>query len=447
MHRATELVRKTPIMRSVISGRTLRLRRAFACVVLMFSATSSDASQEASHYSVDHKEFASQHTADRPEADSPRWRFMHDGVAFLTFNRQGGSRGDTELVSQNWWMGMGRRPLGSGTLTMIGMLSLEPLTVGGEGYSEIFQTGEAFRGRPITDRQHPHDFVMQLAASWRIPLTQRTGFTLAGGPAGEATLGPVAFMHRQSAAENPFAPLGHHTFDSTHLAKGVLAAGVDHGPWAIEASVFHGREPDEHRWNLNDVGALDSWATRLWFRPGTDWEFQVSHGFLKDPEELEPGNVRRTTASASWARQRGPDFVAITAGYGRNDAAHGVFDAVFAEGTHRFGAHAVYARFELVDVETDLFLGELGAESDDHALRDTVGAFTIGALHDVPQIGGFELGVGADATFHTVPDRLQVTHGSHSVSFKVFFRIRPPLSGTRRMWEMTMTRPMAMRRE
>lgn len=50
---------------------------------------------------------------------------------------------------------------------------------------------------------------MQLAAAWRIPLDDRTGFTLAGGPAGEPALGPVAFMHRASAVENPIAPLGH----------------------------------------------------------------------------------------------------------------------------------------------------------------------------------------------------------------------------------------------
>ena len=28
---------------------------------------------------------------------------MQDGVAFFTFNRQGGPRGGTEFKSQNWW--------------------------------------------------------------------------------------------------------------------------------------------------------------------------------------------------------------------------------------------------------------------------------------------------------------------------------------------------------
>jgi len=83
-----------------------------------------------------------------------------------------------------------------------------------------------------------------------MPVTTSTGFTLAGGPVGEPALGPVAFMHRASAADNPTAPLGHHTFDSTHIAFGVVTAAVDHGPWVIEGSVFNGREPDENRWDF-----------------------------------------------------------------------------------------------------------------------------------------------------------------------------------------------------
>ena len=283
---------------------------------------------------------------------------MQDGVVFLTLNDQPKPRGVKEFVSQNWWMGMGSRAVGNGTLILRGMLSLEPLTLTGDGYSEIFQTGETYRGRPLTDHQHPHDFVMQLTAAWRRPLSPRTSLTVAGGPVGEATLGPVAFMHRLSAAENPFAPLGHHTFDSTHIAKGVIAARLDHGPIAIEGSVFHGGEPDEDRWGISDIGALDSWATRVWFQPDERWALQASHGFLEKPETLELGNVRRTTASVSWLTESDAQFTALTAGYGRNDKDHAdsFSDAFFVEATHRFSPHVIYSRFEAVNVETELLL-------------------------------------------------------------------------------------------
>ena len=422
---------------------------ALAVFVALALVPCSAAAQRPSESPIDNQEPQTPvggHGARQESSDSPQWRFMQDGVAFLTFNRQGGPRGNTEFVSQNWWMGMGRRPVGAGNLTLTGMFSLEPATVGSNGYSEILQTGEAFQGRAITDRQHPHDLAMQLAGVWRVPIAGRVGFTIAGGPAGEATLGPVAFMHRASAAENPFAPLGHHTFDSTHIAKGVVAMAVDHGPWVAEGSLFHGHEPDEDRWSISDVGELDSWATRLWFRSGMEWEFQASHGYLHEPEELEPGSLRRTTVSASWMTKPTPDFSAITVGYGLNDKDHAdaVFDAFFAESTHRSGRYVFYSRFEATDVETELLLGAAEHEGGEESpLRDTVVAFTVGAVRDLPPLGGFEFGLGSDITFHNVPERLVATHGARPVSFIVFLRVRPPVSAMGRMWNMTMTRPMS----
>ncbi|MCA1562559.1 MAG: hypothetical protein LC753_11940 [Acidobacteria bacterium] len=203
---------------------------------------------------------------DHAAVPASTWHLMQDSVAFLTFNHQGGPRGGREFVSQNWWMGMAERPVGRGTIRFNLMLSLDPAPVGSDGYREIFQVGETFDGRPLIDRQHPHDVLMQAAVVWRLPLGRDVALTLAGAPVGEAALGPVAFMHRSSAFENPTAPLTHHTFDSTHIVMGVLTAALDRGPWQVETSVFRGEEPDEERWDLMDPGALDSWSVRGWDR-------------------------------------------------------------------------------------------------------------------------------------------------------------------------------------
>ena len=173
---------------------------------------------------------------------------------------------------------MASRGTSHGRLTLTGMFSLDPATVGKDGYREIFQVGEALGGRPLIDRQHPHDLFMQLAASWRIPLNGSTGLTLAGGPAGEPALGPVAFMHRASATDNPTAPLGHHTFDSTHVSFGVITAAVDHGPWVVEGSLFNGREPDENRWTSISAGSI---------------RFRAGCGFGRTPS----GSFRRRRAT------------------------------------------------------------------------------------------------------------------------------------------------------
>ena len=156
------------------------------------------------------------------------------------------------------------------------MLSLDPATLDKQGYREIFQVGRVVRraSRSSTISIRTTSSCSSLPSGGCRSVT-RTGFTLAGAPSGEPALGPVAFMHRASAAENPLAPLSHHTFDSTHIGFGVVTAAVDHGPWVVEASAFNGREPDEHRWDF-DFGRLDSASARLWFRPGATWEFQVS---------------------------------------------------------------------------------------------------------------------------------------------------------------------------
>src|SRR5580765_4945573 len=96
------------------------------------------------------------------EAPAAKWQFMQDGVVFAEFNRQGGPRGGKEFVAPNWWMGMAARSVAGGPLTFTGMLSLDAATVGTDGYGELFQVGETFGGIPLVDRQHPHDFFMQL---------------------------------------------------------------------------------------------------------------------------------------------------------------------------------------------------------------------------------------------------------------------------------------------
>ena len=374
--------------------------------------------------------------------DSPGWQFMSDGALFGVVNHQGGPRGAHEVPVTNWWMGMTSRPVGSTQLTFNTMISLEPVTAGKSGYAELFQVGEALNGLPLVDRQHPHDFVMQLAAVWRIPIGDAAGVTIAGGPVGEPALGPVAFMHRASCAEYPFATLSHHIFDSTHIAFGVVTVAINRGAWRVEGSLFNGREPDENRWNF-DFGTLSSASVRVWFQPTDSWEFQASTGHLVDPEELEPGNIERTTASASWLKENDQDFRAITIGYGVNAAEHGMRQAMFTEGTRHVGLNSVFFRAESLQVETNVLLTDTVQTSDHETERkDIVSALTLGGVRDVLRWRGFEGGLGAAVTLYAVPEALKPSYGRHPVSWQLYFRLRPPARGGR-MWNTTMARPMA----
>ena len=317
------------------------------CVLSMLaSATAADAQVIASPEAHDHMQMAN---------SAGRWHLIQDGVVYGLFNHQGGPRGGDEFVVPNWWMGMLMRDKGRHGFGLNAMFSLDPATVGAQGYRKLFQVGETFEGRPLVDRQHPHDLFMQLSAYWQTTFANGTRVVLAGGPVGEPTLGPVAFMHRASAAGLPMAPLGHHTFDSTHISFGVVTAGVERGKWTVEGSVFNAREPDEHRWDF-DFGALDSVAGRVWFRPTEQWEAQVSAGLLRDPEELEPGDARRGSTSVSWLRWHATGFDAVTGGYGVNAARGEHRHGAFGEFTVERGANSVFGRAEVQQVETTVLL-------------------------------------------------------------------------------------------
>lgn len=369
------------------------------------------------------------------------WSFGVDGVLFATFDRQGGRRGETQFIAQNWFMAMGTRRLPRGTLTLSGGISLEPLTVGKAGYSEIFQVGEAYRNLQVTDRQHPHDLVMQLAAAWHLPVGKQMSLTLAGAPVGEPALGPAAFIHRAASSENPTAPLSHHIFDSTHISAGVLMIGLNRGPFAIEGSLFRGREPDEDRYDL-EVGALDSWSARAWFRPGPEWAIQGSYGFLHQPERLEPGDQRRTNGSVSWFRQRGSTLTATTVAVGRNVRPFSTVRALLVELMHRAGRTSLFGRFESLTVETEILLfPQIVHVPHPGELIHPVKELILGGVRDVANVRGFRLGIGADVVLYGVPEFLQVTHDKRPVSYHVFLRVQPPAVGGR-MWNMTMGQPM-----
>jgi hypothetical protein len=169
----------------------------------------------------------------------------------------------------------------------------------------MLATGEFCDGDPIHEKQHPHDMVMELAASYTWPLASGLYLQIYGGPVGEPALGPGAFMHRASSMVNPIAPIAHHWLDSTHVSYGVATAGVFRARWKAEASLFNGREPDENRRDL-DLDRLDSYSGRLWWMPSPSWAVQVSTARLTEVELTHDGDGRLdrdvVTASVSHSR-------------------------------------------------------------------------------------------------------------------------------------------------
>jgi hypothetical protein len=356
------------------------------------------------------------------------WRLMFHGVAFLNVMQQTGPRGSNKVFSTNWFMPMAQRRVGLGTLTLRTMISLEPATITSRYYPELFQQGETAYGKPIVDGQHPHDFIMELAALYDINLGEHGLLSFYFAPVGDPALGPTAYPHRASASEDPIATLGHHLEDSTHISNDVITAGLTYKVARFEASGFHGREPDEYRWDI-DSGKIDSWSVRATVNPARNWSAQYSFGHLTSPEALRPNeNIDRMTASVMYNRPLARGNWASTLLWGRNRTSDGlVWNGYLAESTLRFAErNYVWARIENVDRTNELLLRNQFEPADfQECIVGRVQAYTGGYERDIDLIPHLATGFGAQLTLYSTPQTLQEEYGRHPVGAGVFLRVRP----------------------
>ena len=353
------------------------------------------------------------------------WMVMFHENAFVQYLHESGNRGSDQLGSINWVMGMAQRPLGAGKLGLRGMVSAEPWTIRGCGYPDVLASGERCDGEPIHDRQHPHDLVMELAASYDAPFRGSTRWQVYAAPSGEPALGPVAFPHRVSGLANPLAPISHHWLDATHISFGVVTGGVYGHRWKAEASAFNGREPDQQRTDF-DFGALDSVSGRLWFLPTSKLALQVSIGHVAEAEPSETGgpgtDVTRATASATYhTATRNNGIWATTLAWGRN-----------SEPDHASNALLVETNLSLADRDT--WYGRLeavGKSAHDLVVAASADDFTVakaqaGYTRYLSGRNRFQPGFGAGVSLGLVPESLKPAYGGRiNAGIALYVTLRP----------------------
>jgi hypothetical protein len=347
------------------------------------------------------------------------WMLMAHGTLNLVADHQSGRRGDDKIFASGMLMGMASRPVGDGTLQVRAMLCPDPL-MGKRGYPLLLASGETANGTDrLIDRQHPHDFFMELSAS----LSQNIGgkgsvFVYAGLP-GEPAFGPPAFMHREAILDSPEAPISHHWLDSTHISFGVLTAGLILDRVKIEASRFNGREPDQHRWNI-ETAPLDSTAVRVSWNPTSSLSLQGSWGHFEDSEQLEPGvDQKRWSASMLYAREISPGWkLAATLAWGRKTIEHHKDDAFVAEASLKHGGWTLFGRGEVTE----------NRELTDHAEHGpafTVGKVSLGAVRDFRLAEHLSIGAGGLVSLNFVPAGLKDEYGGRNpVGTMGFLRLK-----------------------
>jgi hypothetical protein len=363
------------------------------------------------------------------------WTLMFHANVFVLDEQQSSARGGDKFFSTNWFMGMAQHDFGPGKFTIRAMLSLEPATITDRRYPLLFQQGETAFGVPIADGQHPHNFVMELAALYDLKLGDKGLLSFYAAPTGDPAIGPTAYPHRASAAEDPVAALGHHQEDSTHISADVVTVGLTYGIARIEASGFHGREPDEMRWNI-DQGKIDSWSTRLTIQPGKNWSGQYSYARITSLESLSPNeNQERMTASLMYNRPLHSGNWASTLLWGRTRTLPGdlILDSYLFESTLRFlTRNYAWTRIESAARTNELILGENPLPPN--FVEKPIGqvqAYTFGYDHDLDLIPRLASALGAQFTTYGVPNTLQAIYGSHPVGVALFVRLRP-FSGEQR---------------
>jgi len=358
-----------------------------------------------------------------------KWALMFHANVFVLDEQQSSPRGGDKFLSTNWFMGMAKRPLGPGVFTARAMLSLEPATITGRQYPLLFQQGETAFGKPIADGQHPHNFFMEIAALYDLKLGKNGLLSFYAAPIGDPAIGPIAYPHRASASEDPLAALGHHQEDSTHIAEDVVTVGVAYRIARIEASGFHGREPNENRWNISQ-GKIDSWSTRLTIQPGKNWSGQYSYARIASPEALFPNeDQERMTASAIYNRpfRNGNWASSLIWGRTRSLEDSSIFNSYALESTLRFlTRNHAWTRIESAERSNELLFGENALPPS--FLEQPIGrvqAYTLGYDRDFDVIPHVATAIGAQVTVYGVGEDLKPVYGWHPAGVALFLRVRP----------------------
>lgn len=347
------------------------------------------------------------------------WDLMGHAVLNLVHDWQQGPRGDEKTFVSGMAMGSARRTVGDGLVQLRAGFSPDPL-MGKRGYPLHLASGETADGvTTLVDRQHPHDFFMELSASYSHRLSDKASIFVYGGLPGEPAFGPPAFMHRMSIMDSPEAPITHHWLDSTHIVFGVVTAGLVYHRFKLEVSRFRGREPDQHRWDI-ETGALDSTALRLSWNPMSELSLQASWAEVESPEQLEPDEDQtKWSASAIYTKSLGTDrWWSTTLAWGRRSSGHEALDAFVAESAVGLRNWTLFGRAELTENN------ELTDVGGHHGPVYDVAKASIGAVHDFQVAQHIKLGVGGLFAYNFVPSALEPYYDGDPVGLMGFLRLK-----------------------
>ena len=314
------------------------------------------------------------------------------------------------------------------------MGTLERWTLPETGTPELLQIGEAnVNGEPYLDAQHPHSSpIMGLTLSDTMRLSGTDHVKVFFAPRGQSTDGPIAFMHRPTGMVNPDAPLGHHIGqDAGHITSTVIGASLRLRATTVEASTFHGTEPEPSKVDL-PVGPLNSFAARLTEEFTPHLYAMASAAFVKKPDshDRDLDHIWRYSGSIyddhifenGWLIHNAFIFGLIN-----------LYDQASALNSFagEFWLHKetknIWGRIEYLQRTP----AELQITSTSSNEGKWVTALTVGYTHKFASWETGDVGAGMSFTKDILPSAFQADYGGNPVAGKVFLQV-----GGMKMWDL-----------
>jgi hypothetical protein len=348
-----------------------------------------------------------------PDKENSNAAVMFNLNQYMVYSSTSGPRGQSRLTGPGMWMLMYDSDLSATNSLHIDVMgSPEQLTVGDRGTPQLLQTENI-------DAMHAHDTIMafEFRDSLALGASGNRHLTFLFAPRGEAAVGPVPFMHRESAEGNPDAPLGHALQDGFHDASTVFGVEYQSAQTTIEATGFSGKEVS---WPFPLHGP-DSYGLRL----NQNIDDQVSIG-ASYADALLPGDAvgseHNQFVSAWLTTSHAIDSATLKSSFiwGQDRASHSAaLNSFLAEGVYQRGKDAFYGRAEILQITPEQ-LGIRPATGD----AKWVEAATVGYERALFENGGLSLRAGGSYTKDFVPSEFRPDYGSDPRGVKVYLRLK-----------------------
>ena len=348
-----------------------------------------------------------------PGEVKPKSGFTFHLNQFMAYSSTSGPRGASRLTGPGMWMLTFDSDLASWNRLSIDVMgSPEQLTVGDRGTPQLLQTEHI-------DNMHAHDTIMALEFRDVVKLGGGDQqLTLLFAPRGEAAVGPVPFMHRESAEGNPDAPLGHTLQDGFHDVSTVLGAEYRFGRTTLAATAFSGQDI---RWPFPLHGP-DSYGVRVTQVIDDHLGVGASYADVLSPNDA--GGSEHNHFVSAWlttSHRIGGATLKSSFIWGQARDSHApVRNSFLAEAAYQWGRNRLFGRAEALQITPE----QLDLVTVNGAEPRWVEALTVGYERALVQRDNVSLLVGGSVTVDALPPVFQPAYGNDPRGVKGYVRVK-----------------------